>query len=77
VRLARTAAVALAKIATGQVPRRGVVCSEDTLPGFPSGHEGSSRPLGLPIGHHSLDKMAGELGIDPDVHAKFTKTELN
>jgi hypothetical protein len=75
VRLARTAAVALAKVATGQLPR-GIVNTSGALPGFPSGHEAAKRPLGLPIGHHGMDKVAGAIGVDPDVHTKFTSTEL-
>lgn len=78
VRLERAAAVALAKIAVGRTPARGVVNSvANALPGFPGRHEGPPKPLSLPIAYHAIEELAHSAGVRSDVHEKFTKTQIS
>jgi hypothetical protein len=75
VRLVRAAAVGLAKIVTGQVPKKGVVLSpEGALKGFPSNREGNPQPMSLPIARDGMDDLAKNNNVARDIHNEFTKT---
>ena len=76
VRLARAAAVALARIAAGQYPRGRLVNKERPLPGFPGRGEVADEPCSLPIEQAKLPELAAQYGINTNVHAKYVKTEL-
>jgi len=76
VRLARAATVALAKMATMQVPRHGLVLSAaGALPGFPSSRESAALPLSLPIAHNGMEDLAVENKLSAAIHPTFTKNE--
>lgn len=77
VRLARAAAVAMARIAAGQYPRGGnVVNRTPALPGFPGQGEGEPQPCLLPIDQAQLPELAARYNLTADAHAKYVKTEL-
>jgi hypothetical protein len=77
VRLVRAAAAALAKIASGQIPSRGVVNSlTQALPGFPGQGNQDATACSLPIDQNALKAVSAGRGIPESVLGKFTKTEL-
>lgn len=77
VRLARAAAAALAKIASGQIPRGGIINPlSQALPGFPGQGNQEARACSLPIDQNALKAVAAGRGIPESVLGKFTKTEL-